>query len=216
MTHRWWALSGDQLMSTKVCNLSEVCVGGFSFMACCSQHETIQVFWKAFHVHVEEYIQAFFGKYAISCLRAWELHLATIDDCCYLSLPFFEYSFEKFPIYFRELHKMKRGRNELPNLSVNSSTTVTPRAHDYLAQWLSALANGHVILSTACSNYDAIDSWMKALLGHPLPALAPLKDLNPGCVGAMRNVLSSQKNYWKSLRFDRKLPARSWSTTRSQ
>lgn len=91
---------------------------------------------------------------------------------------------------------------------------VTPEAYGYFTQWLSSLANGRLIVCLEGGyNVNSISYAMtlctKALLGDPLPMLQ-LSGRYCGpqvaCVETIRNVLTVQEKYWKSLRFNKKLP----------
>jgi histone deacetylase 6 len=92
---------------------------------------------------------------------------------------------------------------------------VTPEAYGVFTHWLSALANGRVILCLEGGyNVNSIAYSMtmcsKALLGDPMPALqiSPrTSTAQASCWETLRNVIGVQKKYWKSLRFDKKLPA---------
>lgn len=88
---------------------------------------------------------------------------------------------------------------------------MTPEAYGYFTHWLSALANGKVIVCLEGGyNVNSISYAMaactKALLGDPLPMLLTNKRLNASCVESIQNVLSVQQKYWRSLRFNKKLP----------
>ncbi|KAG4068297.1 hypothetical protein HA402_007817 [Bradysia odoriphaga] len=88
---------------------------------------------------------------------------------------------------------------------------VTPEAYGYFTHWLSALANGKLIVCLEGGyNVNSISYAMaactKALLGDPLPVLLTNKRLNSSCVETIQNVLSVQQKYWRSLRFNKKLP----------
>lgn len=90
---------------------------------------------------------------------------------------------------------------------------VTPEAYGYFTQWLSSLANGKIILCLEGGyNVNSISHAMtmctKALLGDPLPMLHTAgKAPNASCVETIQNVWSVHRKYWKSLRFDKKLPS---------
>lgn len=88
---------------------------------------------------------------------------------------------------------------------------VTPEAYGYFTHWLSALANGRVIVCLEGGyNVNSISYAMtactKALLGDPLPVLQTNRRLSSSCVESIQNVLSIQQKYWRSLRFNKKLP----------
>lgn len=88
---------------------------------------------------------------------------------------------------------------------------VTPEAYGYFTHWLSALANGRVILCLEGGyNVNSISYAMaactKALLGDPLPVLQTNRRLSSSCVETIQNVMSTQQKYWRSLRFNKKLP----------
>lgn len=90
---------------------------------------------------------------------------------------------------------------------------VTPEAYGYFTHWLSALANGRIIVCLEGGyNVNSISYSMtmctKALLGDPLPQLQSFgrSSINSSCIETLQNVVSVQKKYWKSLRFNKKLP----------
>lgn len=90
---------------------------------------------------------------------------------------------------------------------------VTPEAYGYFTHWLSALANGKIILCLEGGyNVNSISHAMtmctKALLGDPLPMLHTTgKTPNASCIETIQNVWSVHRKYWKALRFDKKLPS---------
>lgn len=90
---------------------------------------------------------------------------------------------------------------------------VTPEAYGHFTHWLSALANGKIILCLEGGyNVNSISHAMtmctKALLGDPLPMLHTAgKPPSASCIETIQNVLSVHRKYWKSLRFDKKLPS---------
>lgn len=89
---------------------------------------------------------------------------------------------------------------------------VTPEAYAYFTHWLSSLANGKIILCLEGGyNVNSISHAMamctKALLGDPLPMLQNNKKPTAGCIETIQKVLSVQKKYWKSLKFNKKLPS---------
>lgn len=89
---------------------------------------------------------------------------------------------------------------------------VTPEAFGYFTHWLSSLANGKVILCLEGGyNINSISYAMtlctKALLGDPIPKLQQTtQKLNSSCIETIQNVLTVQEKYWKSLKFNKKLP----------
>lgn len=90
---------------------------------------------------------------------------------------------------------------------------VTPEAFGHFTAWLSTLAAGRVILCLE-GGYNvnsvayAMTMCTKALLGDALPPLQTNgKAPNASCVETIQNVLSVQQKYWKSLRFNSRLPA---------
>lgn len=89
---------------------------------------------------------------------------------------------------------------------------VTPEAYGYFTQWLSTLANGRIILCLEGGyNVHSISHSMamcaKALLGDPLPILQTQdKKPNASCVETLQQVWNIQSKYWKSLKFNKKLP----------
>lgn len=90
---------------------------------------------------------------------------------------------------------------------------VTPEAYGYFTHWLSSLANGKIILCLEGGyNVNSISHAMtmctKALLGDPLPVLHTTgKAPSASCIETIQNVWSVHQKYWKSLRFNQKLPA---------
>ncbi|XP_058833510.1 histone deacetylase 6 isoform X2 [Topomyia yanbarensis] len=91
---------------------------------------------------------------------------------------------------------------------------VTPEGYGYFTHWLSSLANGRVIVCLEGGyNVNTISYAMtlctKSLLGDPLPMLqisSRYNGPNSACVETIRNVLTVQEKFWKSLRFNKKLP----------
>lgn len=91
---------------------------------------------------------------------------------------------------------------------------VTPEAYGFFTHWLSSLANGRIILCleggyNVSSISHAMTMCTKTLLGDPLPILQATnkyQGLNPSCLETIRNVVSVQNKYWKTLRFYQKLP----------
>lgn len=90
---------------------------------------------------------------------------------------------------------------------------ITPEAYGHFTHCLSSLANGKIILCFERGfNIDSISCTMKmctkALLGDPLPMLnTRAKALNPSCTETIQAVWSAHQKHWKSLRFNKKLPA---------
>ncbi|KAK7863370.1 hypothetical protein R5R35_004338 [Gryllus longicercus] len=88
---------------------------------------------------------------------------------------------------------------------------VTPEAYGHLTHWLSALANGRVILSleggyNVTSISYAMTLCTKALLGDPLPMLQPRLAPCPSAVTTIKNVIRVHSKYWSNLKFDLALP----------
>lgn len=90
---------------------------------------------------------------------------------------------------------------------------VTPEAYGHFTHWLSALANGKIILCLEGGyNVNSISYAMtmcsKSLLGDPLPVLsmAPRSSVHSSCLETLKNVQSTQESYWKSLKFNKRLP----------
>lgn len=89
---------------------------------------------------------------------------------------------------------------------------LSPEAYAYFTHWLSSLANGRIILCLEGGyNVNSISYAMtmctKALLGDPLPIVQTNRNgLSESCLETLRNVNSVQKNYWKCLKFNKKLP----------
>lgn len=89
---------------------------------------------------------------------------------------------------------------------------VSPEAFGYFTQWLSSLANGRIVLCLEGGyNVNSISHAMamcaKALLGDPLPLLHNVRKPSASCIETIHNVLEVQQKYWKSLRFNKKLPS---------
>lgn len=90
---------------------------------------------------------------------------------------------------------------------------VTPEAYAYFTHWLSTLANGRIMLCleggyNVNSVAHAMTMCTKALLGDPLPILqANSKELNASAVETIQKVQDIQAKYWKSLKFNKLLPA---------
>lgn len=85
------------------------------------------------------------------------------------------------------------------------ATNVSPETFGYLTHWLSALANGKIILFVK-GDCSAIATCINALLGDPLPMPKSRMDANIGNIETIQNVLSVQQKYWKSLKFNKMLP----------
>lgn len=91
---------------------------------------------------------------------------------------------------------------------------VTPEAYGFFTQWLSALANGRIILCLEGGyNVNSISHSMalcaKSLLGDPHPMLQIVPrwtGINSSALETLRNVMNTQCDYWKCLRFNKKLP----------
>ncbi|XP_067008201.1 histone deacetylase 6 isoform X1 [Anabrus simplex] len=90
---------------------------------------------------------------------------------------------------------------------------LTPEVYSHMTHWLSALANGKIVLSLEGGyNLTSISYAMtlctKALLGDPLP---PLRAGLAPCLSAVttiKNVIHTQSQYWPCLKFDVALPKR--------
>lgn len=91
----------------------------------------------------------------------------------------------------------------------HTTMRVTSELFGYLTYWLSSLANGRIILCLE-GGFDLCSiSHMcaKALLGDSLPPLVYSSgDGSEMYCDTIRNVLSVQRNYWKCLKFSKKLP----------
>lgn len=91
---------------------------------------------------------------------------------------------------------------------------VTPEAYGFFTHWLSALANGRIILCLEGGyNINSISHAMalcvKSLFGDPHPMLlAPPRwnGINSSAVETLKHVLNTQCEYWKCLKFNKKLP----------
>ncbi|KAK0180458.1 hypothetical protein PV327_006097 [Microctonus hyperodae] len=90
--------------------------------------------------------------------------------------------------------------------------TVSPIAYGHFTHWLSALANGKIILALEGGyNINSISYAMtmctKSLLGDPLPILS-VSGVAPcsSAITTIKNVLKTQKDYWPNLMFQAALP----------
>lgn len=96
-------------------------------------------------------------------------------------------------------------------ISVISGCKVSPEAYGHLTHLLTALAGGRVILSleggyNVTSIAHAMSMCTKALLGDPLPPLAPHHVACPGAITSIKNVIRTQARYWSALCFQVALP----------
>lgn len=86
------------------------------------------------------------------------------------------------------------------------SDNLSPGIFGYLTRWLSALANGKLVMfMKADGNTQA--HCIKAMLGDPLPMLKGRTDATISNLKAIQDVLSVEQNHWKSLKFNKMLPA---------
>ena len=91
---------------------------------------------------------------------------------------------------------------------------VSPEAYGFFTQWLSALANGKIILCLEGGyNVNSISHSMalcvKSLLDDPHPMLhVPPRwnGIQTSALESLKNVLKTQSEYWKCLKFNKKLP----------
>lgn len=88
---------------------------------------------------------------------------------------------------------------------------MSPEAYGHLTHLLTALAGGRVILSleggyNVTSISHAMPMCTKALLGDPLPPLAPHRVACPSAVTSIKNVIRTQARYWSALCFQVALP----------
>jgi histone deacetylase 6 len=91
---------------------------------------------------------------------------------------------------------------------------VSAEAYGYFTHWLSSLANGKIVLALEGGyNVKSISHSMamctKTLLGDPLPLLQMPPRWNgiiPGALTTIRDVLKTQSQFWKCLKFNKKLP----------
>ena len=91
---------------------------------------------------------------------------------------------------------------------------VTPEAYGFFTQWLSALANGRIILCLEGGyNVNSISHSMalcaKSLLGDPLPMIQVFprwNGINSSALESIKNVINTQSQFWKCLKFNKKLP----------
>lgn len=90
---------------------------------------------------------------------------------------------------------------------------LTPEAYGYFTHWLAPLANGKIILCfeggyNVNSIAHAMTMCTKALLGDALPMLSTTeKELSASGVETIQHVWSVHQKHWKSLKFNKKLPA---------
>ena len=82
---------------------------------------------------------------------------------------------------------------------------VSPEMYAHMTHHLSALANGKIIIVLEGGyNLNAISLSMtlctKALLGDPLPPLAPYKAPIPSAVTSIQKVILEQSRYWNSIK----------------
>lgn len=85
------------------------------------------------------------------------------------------------------------------------SGNLSPETFGYLTHWLSALANGKLILFMR-GDCNTIGTCIKALLGDPLPMLKGRLDKTINNLKTIQNVVSVQQKHWKSLKFNKILP----------
>lgn len=85
------------------------------------------------------------------------------------------------------------------------AANVSRETFGYLTHWLSALANGKIVLFVK-GDCRTMATCITALLGGPLPMLKKRMDANLGNVKTIQNVISVQQKYWKSLKFNKMLP----------
>lgn len=88
---------------------------------------------------------------------------------------------------------------------------MSPEAYGHLTHLLTALAGGRVILSleggyNVTSISHAMPMCTKALLGDPLPPVAPHHAACPSAVTSIKNVIRTQARYWSALCFQVALP----------
>ncbi|KAJ6636527.1 Histone deacetylase 6, partial [Pseudolycoriella hygida] len=88
----------------------------------------------------------------------------------------------------------------------SSDGNLSPEIFGYLTCWLSTLANGKLILFSKGDNL-ATAICIKALLGAALPILSTRTNVRIVNVDSLQNVLSVQEKFWKSLKFNKMLPA---------
>lgn len=91
---------------------------------------------------------------------------------------------------------------------------VSPEAYGHFTGWLSTLANGKIILLLEGGyNVNSISHSMvmcaKSLLTDPLPSLqisSRWNGINASALESLKNVIRTQVEYWKCLKFNKKLP----------
>lgn len=91
---------------------------------------------------------------------------------------------------------------------------VTPEAYGHFTNWLSALANGKIVLLLEGGyNVNSISHSMtmcaKSLLADPLPSLqipSRWNGINASALESIQNVISVHETYWKCLKFNKKMP----------
>lgn len=91
---------------------------------------------------------------------------------------------------------------------------VSPEAYGHFTYWLSSLANGRVIICLE-GGYNvnsvsyALTMCTKALLGDPVPKLntnTMHSTISVIATEAIYNVMTVHQKYWKSIKFNKKLP----------
>lgn len=158
--------------------------------------------------HIEQFTESNNGN-STTVNIPWNMHKMNESD--YIA------TFERIimPIAYEfnpELVLVSVGCNAVVDDSI-SHCRVTPEAYGYFTHWLSSLANGKIILCFEGGyNVDSISRAMtmctKALLGDPLPMLTTDENgLSTSCIETIQHVWSVQQMYWKSLRFNKKLPS---------
>jgi len=86
------------------------------------------------------------------------------------------------------------------------AANVSPETFGYLTHWLSSLANGKLILFVK-GKCSASAGCINGLLGNPLSMPKKLVDAKLNNTETIQNILSIQQNHWKSLKFNKRLPA---------
>jgi histone deacetylase 6 len=91
---------------------------------------------------------------------------------------------------------------------------VSPEAYGHFTNWLSALANGKIVLVLEGGyNVNSISHSMtmctKALLKDPLPTIqlpSRWNGINASAMQTLKDVIKTQQEHWKCLKFNKKLP----------
>lgn len=83
--------------------------------------------------------------------------------------------------------------------------SVSAEAFSLFIYWLTIPTNGRVII-TINGNSLYLDACIRSLLGDPLPTISNMGELSINGIKSIQTVLQAQQNYWKCLKFNKKLP----------